>query len=171
MKTTNLLAAALVAALAVAGCKKKEEVTPVVTPEPTPAPTMTPEIMPTDPNPGMSMPSDPAAASTFVVRSIDVGSAIGADNRVSSPSTTFLPTDTIYAAVASDGSASSVNVGAKWTFEDGQLVNEASQAIAPTGPAVTTFNISKPDGFPAGRYKVEIMVDGQSAGMSEFEVR
>lgn len=169
MHTYRLLTVALVAALAVAGCKKKEEVAPVVAPG-TPAPSTMPEVMPSDPAIATPLP-DPTAASTFVVRSVDLGSAIGADNRVTTPATTFRPSDTIYAAVASDGSAASVNVGAKWTFQDGQMVNEASQAIAPTGPAVTTFNISKPDGFPVGRYKVEVMVDGQPAGQSEFEVR
>ncbi|MEO6064590.1 MAG: hypothetical protein ABIP49_02255 [Lysobacterales bacterium] len=169
MHKYRLLTVALIAALAVVGCKKKDEAA-VATPDATPAPTAMPNAMPTDPAIAMPMP-DPSMASTFVVRTIDLGSAIGADNRVTTPATTFRPSDTIYAAVASDGSAASVNVGAKWSFEDGQMVNEASQAIAPTGPAVTTFNISKPDGFPVGRYKVEVMVDGQPAGMSEFEVR
>ncbi len=169
MHKYRLLTVALIAALDVVGCKKKEEAA-VVTPDVTTAPTTMPDAMPTDPSIATPMP-DPAMASTFVVRTIDLGSAIGADNRVTTPATTFRPSDTIYAAVASDGSAASVNVGAKWSFQDGQMVNEASQAIAPTGPAVTTFNISKPDGFPVGRYKVEVMVDGQPAGMSEFEVR
>ena len=167
MQTTRLMITALVAALAIAGCKKKEEAAPVVTPAP--APTTLPQTMPTDP--AITQAPDPTLPSTFVVRSIELGSAIGHDNRVTAPATTFKPSDTIYAAVASDGSAASVSVGARWTFQDGQMVNEASQAIAPTGPAVTTFNISKPDGFPVGRYKVEVLVDGQPAGQSEFEVR
>ncbi len=170
MHKYRLLTAALVVALAVVGCKKKEEAAPVLAPESTPASSTTPQVMPGDPAIATPMP-DPTAASTFVVRSIELGSGIGADNRVSIPATTFKPSDTIYAAVSSDGTAASVSVGAKWSFEDGQMVNEASQAIAPTGPAVTTFNISKPDGFPVGRYKVEVMVDGQPAGQSEFEVR
>lgn len=167
MQTTRLMITALVAALAIAGCKKKEEAAPVVTPDP--APSTLPQTAPTDP--AITPMPDPTLASTFVVRSIELGSTIGADNRVTTPATTFKPSDTIYAAVASDGSAASVSVGARWSFQDGQMVNEASQAIAPTGPAVTTFNISKPDGFPVGRYKVEVLVDGQPAGQSEFEVR
>jgi len=172
MQIQRLLAPALIAALVLAGCKKPEETAPVVTPDPTTQGTA-PVVMPSEPmmDPMMTPPADPAAMSTFAVRSIDIGSAIGPDNRVTTAATTFRPSDTIFAAVASDGTAASVNVAAKWTFEDGQLVNEASQAIAPAGPAVTTFNISKPDGFPVGRYKVEVMVDGQPAGQSEFEVR
>ncbi len=171
MNNVRLLTLALAAAIAVVGCKKKDESTEMATPEPVNPAATSPQIMPNDPASQMPVPMDPSAASTFAVRSIDLGSAIGPDNRISASTMTFSPSDTIYAAVSSDGSAPSVNVGAKWTFQDGQLVNEASQAIAPTGPAVTTFNISKPDGFPAGRYKVEVMIDGQPAGQSEFEVR
>jgi hypothetical protein len=39
----------------------------------------------------------------------------------------------------------------RWTFEDGQVVNE-SQNIASSGPAVTEFHISKPDGWLVGKY-------------------
>jgi hypothetical protein len=43
--------------------------------------------------------------------------------------------------------------------------------IAPTGPATTEFHISKPSGWPAGKYKVEISADGAPAGSKEFEVK
>jgi hypothetical protein len=62
-------------------------------------------------------------------------------------------------------------LAAKWTYQDGQTVNESSQSIAPTGPAATAFQVAKPDGFPAGKYKVEITKDGVSAGTREFEVK
>ena len=45
--------------------------------------------------------------------------------------------------------------GAILADNDGQTVNESSQSIAPNGPAATAFQISKPDGFPPGKYKVE----------------
>jgi hypothetical protein len=112
----------------------------------------------------------PQAAAAFAVKSIDLGSAVGADKKVSAPTTTFKPTDTIYASVLSDGAAPSVTLAARWTFEDGQLVNESSQTIAPTGPAATEFHIAKPDGWPAGKYKVEVAANGKPAGTREFTV-
>ena len=60
---------------------------------------------------------------------------------------------------------------ARWTYGDGQVVNESSRAIAPKGPTVTAFHISKPDGWPAGRYKVEITANGAPAGSRDFEVK
>ncbi len=60
---------------------------------------------------------------------------------------------------------------AKWTFQTGQTVKTDSQTIAPTGPAATEFHISKKTPWPVGKYKVEITVDGASAGTKEFEIK
>jgi len=113
----------------------------------------------------------PVAPAPFRVGAVELGNAIGADKRVSVPSSAFAPTDTIYASVATEGASPSVTLTARWTYEDGQLVDESSETIAPTGPAVTEFHVAKPDGWPTGRYKVEITASGQPAGEREFEVR
>lgn len=104
---------------------------------------------------------------------IDLGNAIGADKRLTAGAETddFRPTETIYAVVATDGAATGSTLTARWTFEDGQVVEEASQPIAATGPAVTEFHISKPDGFPAGKYQLEILLDGRSIEKKDFEVK
>jgi hypothetical protein len=52
----------------------------------------------------------------------------------------------------------------------GLLVNESTQAIAPSGPAATEFHISKPGGWPAGKYKVQVSSNGSAAGAKDFEV-
>ena len=59
----------------------------------------------------------------------------------------------------------------RWTYQDGQVVNEESQVITPTGSAVTEFHIAKPDGFPAGGYQVEVIANGASAGKRAFQVQ
>ena len=109
-------------------------------------------------------------AVAFRVTRVDLGNAIGADKKVTAPGTSFKPTDTIYASVASEGSAANVALLARWTFEDGQLVSEATQNIAPTGPTVTEFHIAKPDGWPAGKYKLEVAANGKPAGAAQFTV-
>jgi hypothetical protein len=130
-------------------CKKKEAPAP-------PAEAATPE---------------PAPAPAFAVQSIDVGKGIGADKRVTAPTATFGRRDTIYASVATEGAAPSKTIAAKWTYQDGQVVKEQSEAIAPTGPAATEFHISKPKPWPVGKYKVEISVDGAAAGSKDFEIK
>lgn len=144
-RTSSLLALCFVVSL-LAACKKSEEPKAVA------------------PAPGA------AAAPSFKVTRIDLGTAVGGDKKVSAPTTSFKPKDTIFASVVSDGAAPSVTLAARWTFEDGQLVNESSQTIAPSGPATTEFHISKPDGWPAGKYKVDIAANGQPAGSREFSV-
>lgn len=131
-------------------CKKKEAPAPpaeAATPAPAPAP--------------------PA----FAVQTIEVGKGIGADKRVTAPTASFGRQDTIYVSVATEGAAPSKTISAKWTFQDGQVVKEQSEAIAPTGPAATEFHISKPKPWPVGKYKVEIAVDGAAAGSKDFEVK
>jgi hypothetical protein len=109
-------------------------------------------------------------APPFKVATLDVGKEIGADKRVKNPTTSFAANDTIYASVASEGSTPKVALKARWTYQDGQLVDESVQTIAPTGPTVTEFHIAKPSGWPAGKYKVEISANGAVAATREFEV-
>jgi hypothetical protein len=155
--------AALLGSVALVGCKKKEDPAPLppVASEPAPAP------MPT---------AAPAMAATGMVNSVDLGNAVGADMRVTAPMTTFAPKDTIYAAVStgtSDPAASVASkLGAKWTHVDSnQTVHEESKDMALAGDGVTDFQISKPDGWPTGKYKVEIMLDGAVVQTREFEVK
>ena len=162
MSRTRLLyplSAALAAALVLSACKKPE-------PAPAPAPPATaPEPTPI---------TAPAAA-TASVTAVDLGNSVGADNRVVAPATTFAPRDTIYAAVTTRTSDAAATVpgklGAEWTYQDGPTVHEDSRDLNLTGDVVTAFQISKPDGFPAGRYKVEISLDGSVVQSKEFEVK
>lgn len=162
MSRTRLLyplSAALATALVLSACKKPEPATP-------PAPAAAPAPTPMTPAP---------AAATASVTAIDLGNAIGADNRVTAPATTFAPRDTIHAAVATRTSDPMASVpgklSAKWTYQDGQTVHEDSRDLNLTGDGVTTFQISKPDGLPAGRYKVEVALDGTVVQSKDFEVK
>lgn len=146
------IAVALFGTLALVGCKKKEEA--VVTP---PAATTEP------------MPAPAPAATPAMVSSVDMGKAVGADNRVSAPMSSFAKADTIHASVATDGGAAS-NLNAKWTFQDGQVVHSEDKAVA-AGPQVTDFQISKPDGWPAGKYKLDVSMDGKVVQSRDFDVK
>jgi hypothetical protein len=152
-----VLATALAGSIALIGCKKKEE--PVITP---PA-AETPAPAPTEPAPA-------PAATTTTVSSVDLGNAIGADNKIASPISTFATSDKVYASVASDG-PNAGKLSAKWTHIDSnQTVHEESKDI-PAGPQVTQFEISKPDGWPTGKYKLEVSLDGAVVQTREYEVK
>lgn len=152
------LIVAMAGALALSACGKTE------TPAPAPPPVTAPAPPPVAPPP-------PPVAAPVAVSSVDLGTAVGPDQRVTAPTTTFGTKDTIYAAVSTTGTGANAAISAKWTYQDGQTVNESSQTIAPTGPAVTSFHISKPDGWPVGNYKVEISLNGASAATKDFSVK
>jgi len=105
------------------------------------------------------------------VADVTLGRAISGDKAISDSTDKFRPNDTIYASVMTDGSAPSATLRAKWTFEDGQTVDESSRAIAPNNRERTEFHISKPNGWPAGKYKLEVFLNDQSAETKTFEVQ
>jgi len=115
--------------------------------------------------------SKPAVQTGVKVTDIDVGRSVTADKTIADKTDSFRPADTFYVSVKTDGSSPNITLSARWTYQDGQVVDESSQNIAPTGGAsVTEFHLSKPDGWPAGGYKVEVLLNGASAGTREFKV-
>lgn len=111
------------------------------------------------------------AATPLAVTSVNLGKSLGPDKRVTSESTQFGTNDTIYASVATAGSGTGGTLSARWTFQDGQVVDETTQSVAAAGPAVTEFHVSKPSGWPVGTYKVEVMLNGAPAQSKEFRVQ
>src|SRR4029078_6489822 len=126
-------------ALTLAACNKSPENAPAPATTPPPAPAAT------TPPPPATPPEQPGVS----VTSVDLGTAVGADQKVTTPTTSFSPKDTIYAAVSTTGAAANATLGAKWTYQDGQTVNDSSQTIAPTEPARTTFHSFHPDSAAA----------------------
>jgi hypothetical protein len=110
------------------------------------------------------------ATPTVAVVDIDVGRAV-ANARITDKTNDFKPADTVYTSVHTTGSAPSSTVMARWTFEDGQVVQESSQPISPSGDEYTEFHISKPGGLPKGKYKVEVFLDSKSTGTKDFEIK
>jgi hypothetical protein len=105
------------------------------------------------------------------VTDVTLGRAIGGDKAVTDATDDFRPTDTIYASIATDGSAASTSLRALWTYEGGQVVDDSSRTIVPKNSEHTEFHIAKPDGWPTGDYQLEIFVDGRSVEKKKFEVK
>ena len=116
-------------------------------------------------------PAPAPAAAGLEFRELRVGKAVNADKSVSTDVGTFAPGDTIYASVTTSGSSASTPIRAVWTYQDGQVVSDDTQTISGTGSNMTEFHIAKPDGFPAGSYKLEIFIDGRTAMNRNFDVR
>ena len=108
---------------------------------------------------------------TVKVTDVSLGRAIGGDKAISDSTDKFKPNDVIYASVATEGSAPSATLRAKWTFEDGQTVDESTRTLAPGARERTEFHISKPNGWPAGKYKLEVFLNDLSAATKTFDVK
>lgn len=117
-----------------------------------------------------TMPPSSSAAPVQVL-AVDLGRGVGSDKQVVEKVEIFKPNDTVYASVHTSGGGPDAKLGVRWTFQDGQVVDQSEQAIAAgEGSAATEFHISKPDGLPAGNYKVEVLVDGSPVQTREFRV-
>lgn len=167
MQNTTHLSRALIlglaATLALAGCKKKDETTAGEMPPPAPEATA-PATTPATPEPAAA----PAAVS---VSSVTVGNTAAADKSVA-PVATLASKDKIIVSVRTDGTASNVNLAVRLTFQDGQVAGEQTTTLNTSGPDTTNVEFTNANGWPAGKYRAEVMVNGQSTGMpQEFEVK
>jgi len=158
MRTTRR-AAALTSALfffaVVAACNKKNEGTVVDT---TAAGTQTATV---------SVDTTPIRVSD-----IQVGKSVGTDNKVANQTTTFAVRDTMYVAVITDGAAKDAKISTKWMYNGTKVVDSSSQTISPTGVTnATEFHITKKTAWPKGKYTVEVVLNGVSAGTKDVEVK
>lgn len=145
--------AAMALVFAVAGCKKKDAAAV---------------------DTAMAAPVDamPAAPAPVHVTDVSTGKGITADKNLVTPTSDFGVRDTIYVVVKTEGAAPSAKLDAKWTYNGKQTVNQSSLNIAPTGSeARDEFHIKKAGAWPKGAYKVEIMLDGASAGSKDFTIK
>jgi hypothetical protein len=148
--STGLILALTLGAMAAPGCKKEPE--PGTVPGTVPA-------------------NAPLAEKKIQVTKVELGNELDSDKRIKAPATTFSTKDTIFASVVTEGIGAPAELGAKWTFQDGQVVNETKRPIAPSAVAVTEFSIQKPDGWPAGDYKLEISLDGKPVDTKTFKIQ
>ena len=102
---------------------------------------------------------------------VDLGKGIQADKTIRDETDDFAQRDTVFASVRTKGSASNATLTGRWTFQDGQVVDERSETISPTGEANTTFFIAQAGGLPKGKYTLVVLLNGAEAQKKEFEVK
>jgi hypothetical protein len=115
-------------------------------------------------------PPSTTTASDVRVVSMDFGTEIGADKRVTNPSSTFRPNDTVYFVVATEGDAPGASITARWLDPNGAVVDERTEVLQAAGPVVTEFHVARPSGLPAGKYTVEVMVNGEVKERKDFTI-
>ena len=159
MRTTRraaALASALIFSVALAACNKKNNEGAVV--DTTAAGTQTATV---------SVDTTP-----IKVSDIQVGKAVGTDSKISNATTTFAARDTMYVSVITDGAAKDAKISTKWMYNGTKVVDTSSKTISPTGGTnATEFHITKKTAWPKGKYSVEVMLNGASAGTKDVEVK
>lgn len=155
-RTSYALLIALAGTVAFAGCKKdntEDMAAPPAASEP---------MTETTPAPAPMEPAAPVATT-----SVTVGNTAAADKSVASVST-FAPSDKIIVSVNTQAAdAANANIDAKLTYQDGQVAAQKSAAGTADGMGTTNIEFSNDKPWPAGTYKVDVMVNGQPAGMTQ----
>lgn len=167
-KSMHIALAAAIAAMALAGCNRDAErdnagelppaaTTPATTPMTTPDP--------------VTPPASTAPQTAVNVTSVALGTEAAADRSITTPTTSFAPGDPIVVSVQTDGAASNVEVGARLTYQDGQVAGEERQTLNTTGAETTNITFNNANDWPAGTYTVEVTVDGVRAESTSFTVQ
>lgn len=112
----------------------------------------------------------PATPAAPTLGTITLGSAVGADKRVTAPKETFGVRDTIYAAVETNGTGTAQKLKAVWTM-GAETVRADSLMLDLTGPTVSEFHISRPRAWPAGTYRLTVTLNDGPAQTKDFTVR
>ena len=102
------------------------------------------------------------------VATLQLGRSLNPDNSVSAHTTRFKPDDTVYVAILSDEPGYGT-ISVRWLLH-GQLVSEAMREVSYTRAAATEFHLQNSGGFPAGSYRVDVLINGELAGSREFRV-
>lgn len=137
--------------------------------QPTPAPP------PAAPEPAPPAASDAGTTPDLAphITGVDLGNAIGPDQRVVQPMLSFAPGDTLFASVAYAGRdlGAAHRIDVKWSFgPTEQPVLAESKMLAFTAPGVTAFSLRKPDGWTPGIYRLQVLLDGALVQTRQFEI-
>lgn len=154
-RTRTVLALAM-ATFAFGACKKGDDSGSSSETPPASAPVPTP-------------PPPPAVLTMFS------GRRLGDNKQVSDSTSVFRVRDTMYVVVTTENTPNGGSMMAKWTYETGQVVDSIVQNVDKTDSSkpttVTEFHVSKATPWPAGKYTVDVTLDGRSLGTKVLEVR
>lgn len=130
-----------------------------------------------DVTPGMDVGADPAAApspeaSAIRIMDVALGNAVEGDSAVVQEMTAFAPTDVIHAVVSHEGMGGDARITARWSYQDGQVVDERTEVVTSSGMGAeyTHFQIANAAGWPAGQYTLDISVNDVQQHTETFEV-
>ncbi len=148
-----LIATMIALAVSTAACKKKEETAAYPPPGSEPPAAMATEV--------------PLGAR---IERVTVAKAVNADHSPGEAATSFGTKDTVYVSMWTAGAPVGTEVTARWFGPDGQQITEDKVVTDRAGDGYTSFHAANVNGWTPGSYRVEIFVNGASAGSTTFTV-
>jgi hypothetical protein len=112
----------------------------------------------------------PAATPVPSVSEIVLSRGLSADYRPLAPTEHFTPDEPFHWSVLMRGLRPGVVVSARWLYGD-QLIRRTDYVVQQSGNGYVGFELTndRPP-WPAGAYRVEILVDDEVAGSATFSV-
>jgi hypothetical protein len=111
------------------------------------------------------------------VQEVRLGTIIAADDtQLAAVKDSFAPNDTIALVIETstpDDTEIDGTLDVLWTYAYGDetlTVSHTRQDFVFQGEGSTVFHIGKPDGFPAGRYRVDVALNAVSVARRDFSV-
>lgn len=108
-------------------------------------------------------PSEP-----LMVQAIQTGKSLNSDNSIAQHAATFRPKDTMYVSVLTSARGRGT-ITVKWSYGS-RVLHEVTKEASYNDAAATDFRFEAADGFPAGSYTIEVLLDGQSVGTRSVRV-
>jgi len=93
----------------------------------------------------------------------------GSGSRVTEPTFQFAPQDTVYLAVATQGSGGATTVSTAWRSQSGEIVQQSSEPIPANGSMA--FTLAQPKGLKPGTYKAVVFLGDDSVDSKVFVVK
>lgn len=163
MQFARLALCAILATFALAACEEKMDGPVADTGAPAPAADAASAAPAPPPAPVDSAPIEPVAVAADAVR---VGTSLDPSGAAAGAKPAYSTADTVYASLSAKGRTGTAKV--YWTAPNGLSAKEEEKALS--GENVS-FEFSRADGMKAGKYNVEIDVDGVPAGIVDFTVQ
>lgn len=158
MSALNKLLIAASLGLALSACKKEEPVE------------VAPAAIAIEPAPAAVAPAPAPIAASVSIAAVNLGTTVGADQKVTAAATSFSNDDVIYAAIDTKNTGKDLALAIKWTLNGG-TVHEESTMISPEGDLTTNFKFGNSGTRQAGKYKAEISLNGVLAKSVDFEIK
>lgn len=110
------------------------------------------------------------AESLVAVRSVVLGDSVDVNGEVVEERERFRPGERVVLSVDTEGSVDEVLLVARWTREDGAVIQEAQSRFPISGSHIETFRLRGADSLSPGSYRVDLFLGRERVATRTFEI-